>query len=142
MTDISEIRAAADEASKLVSNMWRSLTSEQQTTGVGDWMIQFLEEMDTLAKGKIEAIQNEYGADIELQDNFTQIESAANNMIDVAQQQQQAGDKMIQAADNMRSVTDLIQRAAATMQSAAEQFNRPIDVDVTVQQVASGGEIN
>lgn len=142
MTNVDEIKSAADEASKLVSNMWRSLTDEQQSSGMGDWMIAFLEEMETLAQGKIEKIQNEYGADNEIADDYTQIETAANSMIAVAEKQNEASDKMHTAASTMVGMVDLIQRAAQTMSAAADKINQPIDVDVTVQQIAVGGEIN
>ncbi len=145
MTDVSEIRAAADEASKLVSNMWRSLSDAQKSAGTGNWMLSFLDELKTLSTGRIKEIQNEYGANNQADENYEQVEQAAINMTaiaDASKQQAEAGEKQLKAADNMNAVAALMDKAASAMNSAANLINRPVDVDVTVHQVAVGGEIN
>lgn len=152
MTDVEDIQAAAEEAASLVSNMWRSLAEEQQTDKVGDWMKTFLGELDTLAEGRITEIENLYGAGKEIADTYDEIEAAAIDMTAIAEaakqqaaasaQQQQAGQQMSTAADNMGIVSKVMDKAATVISSAADKINKPVDVDVTVHQIATAGEVN
>lgn len=142
MTDVAKIKSAAEEVTRTVSQMWRSLSEEQRKAGVGDWMVKFIEEMNTLAKGRIEELQNKYKAEKKPDGNYEETKTAATEMLAVAESQKQASASMAKSADNIRAMTGMIQKAAATMSAAAEKINKPIDVDVTVQQVAVGGEIN
>ncbi len=152
MDSVENIKKAADEAAKLVNGMWQSLSDAQQTAGVGNWMIDFLNEMETLAKGRIEELQNQYKAANEIEEDYNKLKDVALNMEamqQAAQQQAQAGDKQMQAgyklaaaAKEMNKFAQNASKASVNMSNAAAQINKPVQVDVMVHQIATGSEIN
>lgn len=157
MTDVSEIEAAVSEASALVSNMWRSLSDEQQTSGVGNWMIDYLNELDTLAAGTIETIQNQYGADNATRDGYDTVRTAAMDSVSgeitidtaalavemeaAADIQVAAGDKQLAAGETMASAAQTLTSAAASLAKSAGEYGKGYDVNVTVHSVSEATEM-
>lgn len=155
MNAVGDINSTVEQINSLVNNMWRSLGEEARNADNGNWMIDFLEEAKTLAQGRIEEIQNQYGATNPAREGYDDLKANAESVtIDTAalaaaaNQQAQAGDKQLQAgsamdkaANTMGSAVERLTAAAGQIAGSAAVFAQGYAVDVTVHSTSEASEM-